>query len=229
MYILIHCSAVQCHATRKISSFAYATKCPNAIAIICVPYLYTIRGPSIHIVTRKGVCAWLLRWFLDWMIGFIHVTRDYRQYSAIADLHISQFTVTHALGSSLSLHFSYPSNGFISLSLPLPNTHEVIFAPSNYCHIFSITLDCHLQNSTQFMTTTHSNDLLCLSVITRHGPRRKRSLSIVEKACLLIRCLAMGLYVIIQNDGILRNMVKTFLYKSCFCLPWDMQFRNNYY
>jgi hypothetical protein len=33
-------------------------------------------------------------------------------------------------------------------------------------------------------------------VTTLHGPRRKQ-LSIVEKACLLIRCLAMGLYVTI--------------------------------
>jgi hypothetical protein len=37
------------------------------------------------------------------MVGFIgilyiHTTRDYKQYSAIADLHTLQFTVTHALG-----------------------------------------------------------------------------------------------------------------------------------
>jgi hypothetical protein len=39
---------------------------------------------------------------LDWMIGFIapytFTTRDDRQYSAIADLHTLQFTVTHAVG-----------------------------------------------------------------------------------------------------------------------------------
>jgi hypothetical protein len=31
----------------------------------------------------------------------IHTTQDYKQYSAIADLHTSQFTVTHALGFSV--------------------------------------------------------------------------------------------------------------------------------
>jgi hypothetical protein len=39
------------------------------------------------------------------MIGFIapytSTTRDYRQYSAIADLHTSQFTVVHVLGFSV--------------------------------------------------------------------------------------------------------------------------------
>jgi hypothetical protein len=42
---------------------------------------------------------------LDWMIGFIALyaftTRDYRLYSAIADLHTSQFTVAHVLGFSV--------------------------------------------------------------------------------------------------------------------------------
>jgi hypothetical protein len=41
---------------------------------------------------------------LDWMIEFtdtLFTTRDYRQYSAIVDLHTLQFTVTHALGLSV--------------------------------------------------------------------------------------------------------------------------------
>jgi hypothetical protein len=37
----------------------------------------------------------------DWVYWHIHSTRDYRQYSAIADLHTFQFTVTHALGFSV--------------------------------------------------------------------------------------------------------------------------------
>jgi hypothetical protein len=41
----------------------------------------------------------------DWMIGFIALciftTRDYRQYSAIADLHTFQFTATHEPGFSV--------------------------------------------------------------------------------------------------------------------------------
>jgi hypothetical protein len=45
-----------------------------------------------------------IRRSLDWMIGLIaliHSTRNYRQYSSIADLHTLQFTVTHALGFSV--------------------------------------------------------------------------------------------------------------------------------
>jgi hypothetical protein len=50
-------------------------------------------GPfQFKIVTCRGT---------DWMVRFIapytFTTRDCRQYSAIADLHYSQFTVTHAL------------------------------------------------------------------------------------------------------------------------------------
>jgi hypothetical protein len=44
---------------------------------------------------------------LDWMIGYfalIHTIRNYRQYSAIADLHTSQFTATHT--HTLTLGFS---------------------------------------------------------------------------------------------------------------------------
>jgi hypothetical protein len=38
----------------------------------------------------------------DWIYWhLIHTTRIYRQYSAISDLHTLQFTVTHALGSSV--------------------------------------------------------------------------------------------------------------------------------
>jgi hypothetical protein len=57
-----------------------------------------------HIVTCWG-CAWLIRRALDWMIGFIapyaFTTRDYRQHSALGDLHTLMFTVIHALGFSV--------------------------------------------------------------------------------------------------------------------------------
>jgi DNA-binding transcriptional MerR regulator len=41
---------------------------------------------------------------MAWMVGFIaliHRTGNYRQYSAMADLHTLQFTVTQALGFSV--------------------------------------------------------------------------------------------------------------------------------
>jgi hypothetical protein len=39
--------------------------------------------------------------FTDWIYRHTHTTRDYRKYSAIADLHTLLFTVTHALGFSV--------------------------------------------------------------------------------------------------------------------------------
>jgi hypothetical protein len=57
---------------------------------------------SIKIVSRIGVCVWLKRRVLDSMnwiyYHVIHTTRDYRQYSALADLHTLEFTVIHTLG-----------------------------------------------------------------------------------------------------------------------------------
>jgi hypothetical protein len=58
-------------------------------------------------VTCKGVsCAWLWWWVADWMIGLtvpytITHIRKYWQYSAITDVHTSQFTVTRALPFSV--------------------------------------------------------------------------------------------------------------------------------
>jgi hypothetical protein len=69
------------------------------------------------------------------MIGFTapytFITQDYRQYSAIADLHTLQFTVTHALGLSvftsriLALQieqevFISEPNSFLAIILQLP-------------------------------------------------------------------------------------------------------------
>jgi hypothetical protein len=45
-------------------------------------------------VTIDGV----LDWTIKFIAHYVFTTRDYRQYSAIADLHILQFNVTHALG-----------------------------------------------------------------------------------------------------------------------------------
>jgi hypothetical protein len=56
-------------------------------------------------ISRVGEVCVTYRRVLDWMIGFIapytFTARDNRQYNAIAVLHASQFTVTHALGLSV--------------------------------------------------------------------------------------------------------------------------------
>jgi hypothetical protein len=71
-------------------------------------------------------------------------------------------------------------------------------------------MDGWMDRQTQFLTTNpnelffiwtlsnsdSSNDLLCPFITPRRGPRRKHSLSIVEKACLLIRCSAMDVLLL---------------------------------
>jgi hypothetical protein len=49
------------------------------------------------------------------------------------------------------------------------------------CYFFSITLDCHLQSSTQFLTVTLTNDTICPFITPRHGKCRKHNISVVEK------------------------------------------------
>jgi hypothetical protein len=52
----------------------------------------------------SGFCLWLIRWVLDLMIGFIGTLytqlRATGNCSTVADLHTSQFTITHTLGFS---------------------------------------------------------------------------------------------------------------------------------
>jgi hypothetical protein len=54
----------------------------------------SVGGVSVTYKNGSGLDDWIY-WHL------IHTTRDYRQYSAIADLHTLQFTVTHAIGFSV--------------------------------------------------------------------------------------------------------------------------------
>jgi hypothetical protein len=72
------------------------------------------------------------RLVLDWMIGFnatLHTQLwTTGNYSAIADLHVSQFTVTHALGSSVFTSRN-PDKEFITVSLSLQITYQVFFPP----------------------------------------------------------------------------------------------------
>jgi hypothetical protein len=69
---------------------------------------------------------------MDWTTGFIapytFTTSGYKQYSAIADLHTSQFTVTQALGFSASIVVSWQR---IYDSLWLQITHQVFFSQPN--------------------------------------------------------------------------------------------------
>jgi hypothetical protein len=68
-------------------------------------------GLYFILLSRVGVTV---RRSFDWTIGFIDTVYTPLEitgnYSAIADLHTLQFTVTHT--RVLSLHWSYPGNGF---------------------------------------------------------------------------------------------------------------------
>jgi hypothetical protein len=73
-------------------------------------------------------------------------TRDYGQYSAIADLHTLQFTVTHALGFSVfTAHIV--TTYFMTVSLSIQITHKVFFPqPNSFLSII-------LQMPTQFSSS----------------------------------------------------------------------------
>jgi hypothetical protein len=131
----------------------------------------------------------------------------------ITDLHTLQFTVTHALGFSV-FNSRILATDFITVSLSLQITHEVFFAPPNsFLAISSQSPSTSISRTrpsswqltqmnlssaelSQRLTTTNSNDLLCPFITSQHGPRSKYSLSIVEKTCLLIRCLAMDVLLL---------------------------------
>jgi hypothetical protein len=70
----------------------------------CITESLLSNGSTCHnIATCLGVCVTYRR-VLDWMIVFIaliHSTRNYKKYSAIADLHTLQFTVTHTVRFSV--------------------------------------------------------------------------------------------------------------------------------
>jgi hypothetical protein len=79
---------------------------------------------------------------LDWIIEFIdtlsiHTTRDYRQYSAIADLYILLSTDTRALGFSVFISRILATD-FITMSLSLQIAHEVfVLQPNSFLAISS--------------------------------------------------------------------------------------------
>jgi hypothetical protein len=131
----------------------------------------------------KGFAEWLIRRVLDWMIGFIDtlytVLGTTGNYSAIADIHILQFTVTHALGFSVftsrimatdlsQYHCNFKSHMKSSCHRQIPFLPFIL----NHHRLQSPELDPILDKN--------SNDLLSPFITLRHGPRRKHSFSIVH-------------------------------------------------
>jgi hypothetical protein len=142
------------------------------------------------------------------MIGFIApytiITRDYRQYSAIADVHTFQFTAPHALGFSVStsrilatdlskshcnikLHMKSSFHSLI-LFLPLLSTQfnssssKLIYWQAGIPKVDSSFLTRLLQFTTV---------LSCRTLPYNHFARTtQKTASIIKEVCLLIHYLA---------------------------------------
>jgi hypothetical protein len=157
----------------------------------------TYRGLMLcrsKIFSREGVWAGLIRRFLDWMIGFIDtlhtVIGTTGNYSATADIHTLQFTVTHALGFSVftsrilatdlsqsHCYFKSPMKSSFHSLIPF----LLLFCNCQFRRLNSIQSLCSYpgrlasRNSTLhflllFYTAEHS------FITTLHGPWRKHSL-----------------------------------------------------
>jgi hypothetical protein len=91
---------------------------------------------------------------MDWMIGFTapytFTTRDYRQYSVIADLHTLQFNVTH------SLWFSVITSRILATDLSQSHCHFSSHMKSSFHNLIPfLPLFCNCQfrrrDSSQFL------------------------------------------------------------------------------
>jgi hypothetical protein len=133
---------------------------------------------------------------LDWMTGFTDTLYIQlgatRNYSVIADLHTSQFTVTHALG------FSYPGNDFLTVSLSLRITHEVFFSRPNYFLVIILQLPIPKTrlNSIPLLPCSYPGSWRLeprpdSTLLYNHSARTTQETQpIVWKACLQRRCIA---------------------------------------
>jgi hypothetical protein len=130
----------------------------------------------------------------DWIYCTLHIhtARDYRKYSAIADIHTFQFTVTHAIGYSVftirilatdlaPFYFNFKSHMKSSLrclitflpfllnrlALPSPEL-DPIPVPSRLLHFTTTVLYSHC---TLFLLPRRT-----LLITTSHGPHGKHRL-----------------------------------------------------
>jgi hypothetical protein len=86
------------------------------------------------------------------MIGFIDAytfiqlgtTGNYSAIAILDTLTIHRCTRTRIL----SLHYSYPCNGFITVSLSLQLTHDVFLVQSNF--FLAISCSCQFRRRNQF-------------------------------------------------------------------------------
>jgi hypothetical protein len=142
----------------------------------------------------------------DWIYCtlYIHTIRDYRQYSAIAVLHTSQFTVAHApefsaftsrlLATDLSQsHCHFKSHMESSLHRLIP--FLPLFCSLPYPKTGLISIPLLTGSYSGRLASRNWSRLLCPFIIldTNHTEIRA---SIVKLACLLVLCLAMDVLLL---------------------------------
>jgi hypothetical protein len=114
-------------------------------------YCHEFGGLCVPYKTGSGLVVWIY-----WQL--LNTTRNYSNYSnysALADLHTLQFTGAHALGSSVftsRILATDLSQSYCNFKSHMKSSFHSLISS---LHFFSITLVCHLQNSTQFLTTTN--------------------------------------------------------------------------
>jgi hypothetical protein len=118
----------------KTESLPQCSQGPATNSMLNPIYTFLSCFYQIHsnIVTCTGFAVTYIRRVLDWMIAFINILfthisglqtiQRYRWYT-----HTTVHRCTHT--RVLSLHWSYPGNGFITVSLSLQIRHVVFFAP----------------------------------------------------------------------------------------------------
>jgi hypothetical protein len=100
----------------------------------------------------------------DWIYCTLYIHNSALQaFTALSLIYTLQFTVTHALGFSVFTSRILATNFHtvvIPVSLSLQHTWSLLCTvkfPS--CNFFSVTFDCHLQNSTQFSAAQLNSSL----------------------------------------------------------------------
>jgi hypothetical protein len=174
------------------------------LASFCPPsYLYChVSGVPWLIITGTGLDDWI------YFTLYIRTVRNYRQYSAIAILHTSQFTAAHALGFSVftsrilatdlsQSHCNFKSHvkssrlrlipflRFLQLQIPRLLSTTVLYF--SVLRLLLLLLSCR----TLLLTTSHGH----------HG----NTVCIIDEACLPCRCLATG--VLLLHTRMLRKCV----------------------